>query len=205
MDTLPVEFVTTYDKQGNMLIKDTERISLFDEADTAEDEEVAMALQLLPDGPRKSGLERKSSGPDAGTDDSGYQGNSIYYYAMVMTIEQRQFVCLPMLLSLICVAGQVLILNGILFKNFIASVPNITSWSDLAKLNAMDEEKIGFVVGLVISPLILLAKLMANGEFYDIAIFSAQLKTYQSTPARLKPRSCALAAGRPGVCVDRAL
>ena len=154
---------------------DMERISLFDDPTThGVDEEVEAALQMMPDGPKRTVLYAKANTPGAGTLSGGYQGNSIYFYAMVKTVETECFVCMPTALALVCLVGQVLILNGILFKNFVASVPNIVSWHDLAVLQGLNEEKIGFVVGLVISPMILLAKLVANGEFMDVAVFAAQ-------------------------------
>ena len=146
------------------------------------------------------------------------------YYAMVRTIEEDCFIGWPTFFALLCIVGQVLVLNGILFKvhsccvsdsvpdgcransscvvapcrlaqNFVAEVPNIVSWGDLARYKGLPEEKVGFLAGLLISPIILLAKLTSNGEFMDIGVFSATLKTYETSPQY--QRTLRVAGGSP--------
>lgn len=147
--------------------KDIGRMSLFDTPETHKDEELEEA-EKLPIPPSQK----------ANPQDGAYEGKNLYFLGLVHSVQNNEFFCLQTLLALVCLVGQVLILNGVLFHNFVATVPNIVSWNDVAKMRRLPEEYIGFLAGLVLAPLILLSKLRNNAEFKDIAAFSAMLRTY---------------------------
>lgn len=159
-----------------VLMKKNNRISLFDDPSTIGEDEEELAAKSLCKKPIAKG---------GGTLADDYHGNSVYFLALVKSTEMVDAHGLSAIfnkataIAMVCLIGQILVLNGILFKNFVSTVPNIVSWGDLSAMPVMTEEKIGFIAGLVISPMILLAKLVSNGEFYDIAIFTAQIKTYE--------------------------
>jgi hypothetical protein len=172
-------------KYGNS--DETELISLYEKPDKDKLDEDSSAQEEASEELRKaeemltgdeSSKKRISLRESNGVLKGGYVGKSIYFYAMCRTIEEGKFFTVPTLLAIMCSLGQVLVLNGILFKNFVAVIPNMNTWGDLSKMPALDQEKIGFLVGLIISPMILLAKLISNGEFLDIAVFAATYRTY---------------------------
>ena len=111
-----------------------------------------------------------------------HESTSIYFYAMMKSMEEGTLLNLPTIASVLCLSTQILMLHGFIFAFFIGPGSN-PDWNDWNTTFSIPEEKGGFyasissIIALVAAPAIIVVKLERTHELELTPCFRATMRT----------------------------